>query len=358
VLEAATNLNELIKCDDSLTVFKSNKLIEARYDLTLNEQKLTLYAASKVDNFTGQNFTVLRMPTSDFYRMTGMDEKSKNHSYVKDLVRGLMKKQLEIENEDGVWESYQWVNRSKYIPKTGIIEFEFNDALKPFLLMLEGRYKGYPLREVLQLNSKYSIRLYELLIQWEYTTHKTLTLKIDELRRKMGLTKEYKRFTNFETYVIQTAVDELNEKSNIKVSYEKIKKGRRIDSIKFCFMVNEKAYEKELNELHELMEAGLANHIKLIRDKLNSEGNLAFNDLELDSAHTVTFNKLVNFDILNDYFTEALLSYIRYYFDYTLDMANNKAFNYFIKALKEDYHNISVFLKMGEKPESIKYEKK
>lgn len=343
--------------EESPTVYKSNKLIEARYNLSATEQKLVLYAACKVDSFTGEHFNILKITTSEFYKTLGVDENSKNHTYIKELARGLMKKQLEIESEDGTWEAIQWLERSKYIPKKGIIEFQFSQAMKPFLLLLEGKYKGYPLKEVMQLDSKYSIRLYELLIQWEYTSHKSLIISVEELRKKMGLTNEHERFDNFEKSVVKIAVNELNKRSNIKVSYEKIKKGRKIEDIKFKFSVNEKAYEKELKELRSLMDAGLANHIKEVRQELSQEEKLTFNDLQLDKAYNIAFNSLVKYDNISHYLNDAVLCYIKYYYDYTLDKANSGAFNYFIKALKDDYHNISVFFKMGQKPESIKYKK-
>lgn len=348
----------MIKNEDELKVFKANKLIEARYNLSLNEQKLILYASSQVNNFTGEDFTILRMHVSEFLKMACLDEKSKNHTYIKSLAKGLMGKQLEVEYPNGDWELIQWVSRCKYESNNAIIEFEFSSAMKPYLLKLEKNYRGYPLKEVMQLNSKYSIRLYELLIQWEYTSHKSLNIKVEELRRKMGLTsKEYSRFSDFENRVIRAAVTELNNESNIIVTYEKIKKGRTIDEIQFKFTMKSNEITDAISSFERLKEAGLCKHIDEIKEYFNDK-DLVFTDYELDNAYTIVFNKLLGVKLIEDNLQESIYSYLLYYYEYTKEKAGKHAYNYFTECLENDYANLKTILKFSGDPNEIKYKHK
>ena len=238
--------------NNDIMVYKANKLIEARYNLDLNEQKLILYAASKIDSLSDEKFPRIELSLSDFFNLIGNKE-SKNHDYMKDVAKGLMAKQLEIQLPNGGWELVQWVIKSTYEPNKGIVSFQFHSDLVPYLLKLGKHYKGYPLQQVMQLNSKYSIRLYELLIQWEYSNHKSLTIETNELKKKMGIQEgAYERFGNFENYVIKTAVSELNNQSNIFVTYEKIKVGRSIKQIKFRFEVKNNQNSKSIEEFRKL----------------------------------------------------------------------------------------------------------
>ena len=343
--------------ENKMKVFKTNKLIEARYNLNLVEQKLILYAASQVNCFTGEDFTILKMPVSEFFSIIGNDEKSKNHTYIKNLAKGLMSKQLEINYPNGNWEIIQWLSRCKYGSEEAIIEIEFSKYMKPYLLKLEEHYKGYPLREVMQLGSKYSIRLYELLIQWEYTNHKSLTITVEELRKKMGVEDtEYKRFTKLEDRVIRTAVKELNNISNIFVTYEKIKLGRRIDKIKFKFSVkeNEKSIAEE--EIKQLKDIGFVDYIEIIKEIFDDE-ELVFTDSEINNAYILTVEKLDNIDAIQQNRDDAVGAYMLYYYEYTKDKANRRAYNYFLKAIREDYSNLRTLLKFHQDPLTLKYGK-
>lgn len=330
--------------NNDIMVYKANKLIEARYNLDLNEQKLILYAASKIDSLSDEKFPRIELSLSDFFNLIGNKE-SKNHDYMKDVAKGLMAKQLEIQLPNGGWELVQWVIKSTYEPNKGIVSFQFHSDLVPYLLKLGKHYKGYPLQQVMQLNSKYSIRLYELLIQWEYSNHKSLTIETNELKKKMGIQEgAYERFGNFENYVIKTAVSELNNQSNIFVTYEKIKVGRSIKQIKFRFEVKNNQNSKSIEEFRKLIDAGLANHIREIKEMFNDD-KLAFSDVELDRAYTLSFNKLSSIKSIGDNLQEAIYRYMLYYYEYTKDKANRNAYNYFEDCLKNDYDNLQVILK-------------
>ena len=213
-----------------------NALIEARYNLTLEEQKLVLATIALLDNLeTAPNgFPVLRIPKKLIIETTGLHEK--DYKVIKNSLRKLMSRVIEIEtiDENGKkrFRLYQWFSKAEYIEGGEYIEVQFHPDLKPYLLELKERFSKIPLKQILKLRSRYSIRLYELLKRYEDTGFRVDY--IPELRKKLGVEdKEYKRFFDFERRVIKQAVEEINEKTDLEVSYSKKKTGRRITHIEF-----------------------------------------------------------------------------------------------------------------------------
>ena len=114
-------------------IVKSNKLIEARYSLTLNEQKVLLYAVSRLDT-SKDNFNILKLKTGDFLNLLNTTEF--RYTEIRDLVTGLISKQVRIETQERDLVA-NWVSSIDYIKNTGIIELEFSEKLIPYLLQLK-----------------------------------------------------------------------------------------------------------------------------------------------------------------------------------------------------------------------------
>jgi len=213
-----------------------NTLIEARYNLTVEEQRLILTTIAMLDSVeTAKNgLPILKIPKKLIIETTGIHEK--NYHQIKTALRRLMQRIIEIETieKDGKrrFTLYQWFSKAEYKEGDSYIEVQFHPDLKPYLLELKERFTKIPLRIVLKLSSKYAIRLYELLKQYEKTGFRVDY--IPDLRLKLGVEeKEYPRFEAFERRVLKTAIKEINEKTDIEVSYTKKKTGRKITHIEF-----------------------------------------------------------------------------------------------------------------------------
>jgi len=96
------------------------------------------------------------------------------------------------------------------------------------------------------MNSAYSVRLYELLVQWK-TAKKTPVFELQQFREQLGVeNNEYQRMYDFKNRVLDVAVKEINEKTDIQTSYDQVKRGRKI--IGFKFVVKEKPKKTENNQ--------------------------------------------------------------------------------------------------------------
>jgi len=210
-----------------------NALIEARYSLTVEEQRLVLTTIAMLDNVetAPSGFPMLKIPKKLIIEATGLHEK--DYKVIRNSLEKLMSRVITIETDKG-FELYQWFAKAKYNKGDEFIEVQFHPDLKPYLLELKKRFTKIPLKQVLQLRSKYAIRLYELLKRYEDTGFRTDYLP--ELRKKLGVEdNEYTRFFDFEKRVLKPAIEEINEKTDLQVSYIKKKTGRRITHIEFEF---------------------------------------------------------------------------------------------------------------------------
>ena len=111
----------------------------------------------------------------------------------------------------------------------------FAPDVVPLITRLEKHFTSYQLKQVAQLTSKYAIRLYELLISWK-STGRTPIIDIADFRSKLGLEiNEYQKMINFKNRVLEPAIQQINELTDIVVKYEQFKSGRSISGFQFSF---------------------------------------------------------------------------------------------------------------------------
>src|SRR5699024_7146572 len=156
-----------------------------------------------------------------------------------------------IDKQSGKMGRYKsrWVDKIGYIDDLGCVELVFASDVIPLITRLEARYTEYELKQVVGLQSEYAIRLYELVIQWR-SVRKTNLISLSELREKMGLLDEYKRIEALKRRVLDLAVKQINEHTDIIVEYEQHKQGRVITGFTFKFRIKaqaKKLLEKKIN---------------------------------------------------------------------------------------------------------------
>ena len=213
------------------TVVKSNNLIQnARFNLSLTEQKTLAYIISKIkptdESFKEYSFSIL-----EYCQICGIDYNSgANYAYVKDAIKKLRDKSFWIISSDGSESLCSWVSKVKINKRSGIITLQLDDELKPFLLQLKERFTQYELINILPMKSQYSIRLYELFKSYAFAQKHTFDIM--KLKRLISA-ENYIRFPDFRRNVLDVALNEINQFTDIKVTYEAITKGRKVEQITF-----------------------------------------------------------------------------------------------------------------------------
>lgn len=236
-----------------LTVCKANKVIEAGYKLTLNEQRVVLACIAQVDS-TAELLGTDRFELSarDFAAIYSISE-DRAYSELQNVAKQLFHRYVIIDNPDPENPRLKrtqthWISAIDYYPADGKIVLFFAHKILPYLSQLKGQFTRYKLEDIGKMSSIYAIRLYELLIQWQSTGSREI--EIEWLKRQFQIEDGYERMFDFKKYVIDPAVKDINEHSNIAVEWTQRKTGRKVTHLIFTFALKE---EKQANTVRKSM---------------------------------------------------------------------------------------------------------
>ena len=228
-------------------VVKDNVLINASYNLELTEQRLMLLAIINAREM-GQGITSdskLEIRASDYAKHFNVSIDA-SYKALKDAVNNLFNRQFSYIAEykrtgkTGIVRS-RWVSRVFYVDELAILEITFAPDVVPLITRLEQHFTSYQLEQVTHLSSKYAIRLYELLIAWR-NVGKTPQLTLAEFRAKIGVEDiEYVAMNDFKKRVLEPSIAQINQHTDITVSYEQHKAGRVITGFSFTFTQKKQA---------------------------------------------------------------------------------------------------------------------
>ena len=243
-------------------VVKDNALINASYNLELTEQRLILLAIINARE-TGQGLSAseaLEIHASDYAKHFNVSADA-SYKALKEAVNNLFNRQFSYSKEYkktgkiGIKKT-RWVSDIFYVDELAILQITFAPDVVPLITRLEKHFTSYQLQQVSHLTSKYSTRLYELLIAWR-EIGKTPFIGLEELRSNLGVEdNEYQRMHHFKSRVLDSALSQINEHTDIKAIYEQHKQGRTITGFSFCFKQKSKnisAVEQDPNRLDQFI---------------------------------------------------------------------------------------------------------
>lgn len=209
-------------------VVKSNDLIrKTRCNLSAEEQKIILYALSKISkddvDLHDMTFDVL-----EFSRLCGLE--GQTYARIKDSLTKLQSKPFWIEMSNGVKTYVNWFSKVHMKHYSGKVTIKFHDDLAPYILQPKNEFTSFSIYPILAMESKYSIRLYELLKSYEAIGDWWFT--VEDFQKKLDATN-YQLFGNLKQKVIDVSVKEINLYSDLDVSWQPVKEGRKVTKIQF-----------------------------------------------------------------------------------------------------------------------------
>jgi plasmid replication initiation protein len=230
-------MTDLVELKDSNLVIKANLLVEASYRLTTMEQKIILALASKIQ-VSDSELKTYSLSIREFCDLLGI-QGNNQYTRLRKTTLGLMKKAFEIRINEKDVVQVSWLSFAKYRDQQGIVDLQFAPFLKEYLIELRKNFTSYTLSNVVRLKHSYSIRLYELLKQYEKIGERTFDF--EDLLSKLGLAgTSYKTFGNLKSRVLVPATTELNEMTDLKIDFTEIKSGRKVVGIRFSIGKNTK----------------------------------------------------------------------------------------------------------------------
>ena len=216
-------------------IVQSNRLIEARYSLSLAEQRLLLMMLSMIGR-EDRDFQDYTIHVRDFGALCGLKRKDL-YEKMQEITEQLLRRVLHIDEPDGPLQIH-WLSSAKYVKNAGQVRLAFDPRLKPYLLMLKEQFTRFSLLTVARFRSVYAIRIYALLKQYERL--KVREFDLDDLRKKLDIPDgEYTLYANFKMRVLKKALDEINTNSDLAVTLEEEKKNRRVVRLRFRVQVRE-----------------------------------------------------------------------------------------------------------------------
>lgn len=220
----------------------ANDIIKGKQSMTLQTARLIRLLITQVVK-EDKDLKTYSCRIIDLAKFLNIDS-SNLYKHIRTICDCAMKSVVYIgtDNPKQPWEMFHWVSMAKYDGE-GTITLRLSDEIKPYVLELEKWFTQYQLKNILEFSSYYAIRLYELLKCRDGESKNTkseLEFSVTELRACFDCEKKYKLFADFKHKVIDIAVREINEKSDIWVRPTYQKTGRAITSI--IFEVHNNAY--------------------------------------------------------------------------------------------------------------------
>lgn len=220
---------------------KHNNLIQCKYSLDPIEQKLLYKIFEDIQNNNYQSQEIV-LKFKDFYRdFKGVLKSNISKKEFINLIKSTQKKMPYILKSDGTYIETQWYKIKGKLDLETLdlildeVKLILDDDIFEYVQSLDRNFTGLKLESLYSFKSFYAMRIYELIKQWS-NTKKEIIFEPVTLKELLGVDKipSYKNYTNFRKKVIEKAIDEINEKSelDIEVIHDK-KGGKSVKEIKF-----------------------------------------------------------------------------------------------------------------------------
>jgi len=304
-------------------ICKDNRLVNASYKLSVGELKLILAISSMVNPFD-EKFKEYVISIKDFAKLLGVNLSTNKNFYsrVKKASGILLSKRVTIHEKVGDFQTV-WLSGIQYYDNEGKVAVSFHPKLIKYYLQLQ-KYTKYRLKNITNLNSEYSLKLYEALKQYEKIGERIYDLK--ELKKFLGVENEYDRFYDFKRRILLITQKEVSEKTDISFEFEEIKEGRSINAIRFKIK-GSKTKNKAIDEVCSTLESkSTSEEEKSLTELINTVKSIFKENITGKEAKFILNTAKSDINIIKE--------------KYALSQNVSKIDNivgWMIKAIKEDY---------------------
>lgn len=231
-------------------VVKHNDFIEASLNLDLVEQRLIFLAIIKARKHSDDVAETLKsefiIHANDYVKVFNVERHTAYES-LKNGVKGLLDAKFlyryENKNNNLAQRGYNLASWVEYVDNEACVTIKFSPDVVPLIIGLNNKFTSYELQQIINLQSRYAVRLYEMLIRWRDTGK--LIISLEDLRFGLGIQKaEYQLMSNFKSRVLDLAISQINKYTDIETVYEQKKNGRKIIGFEFTFKVKHEQVEE------------------------------------------------------------------------------------------------------------------
>jgi plasmid replication initiation protein len=236
-------------------VIKDNRLIEASYTLGLTEQRLILMAIAwaRQNDIELTRDTWVELRACDYSGLYGVDLEV-SYKQLSAACESLQHRQLKVAGVDRMTRApavyvSKWVTSAIYVKDVGLVRMQFDAMLVPYVSDLDSHFTSYTLGSICGLSSHYAMRLYELLAQYKKIGKRTIM--IGDLKDYLECDlPSYERLDNFKSRVVDAALKQINDSTDIACEYELNRLGKRVVGFDFKIKLKQtKARPKKPKQL-------------------------------------------------------------------------------------------------------------
>lgn len=218
----------------TLEIRQHNAITTARYEMSACEMDIVFSLLSKLTKHDAPG-TIYEIRVRELEGLTG---RSWNYKQLLESTENLNSRVYSIETGTTLLQ-VSLLASALYLKGKGTIELEVSERMRPYLIDLKSNFTSYRLHAAFSLSSKFAKRVYQLVSQWK-DIGETKTYTLDEFKLMLGLKdpkgktpEQYTQVSALQKYVLDVAVNQINEHTDLRITYELIKKGRSYQSVKF-----------------------------------------------------------------------------------------------------------------------------
>ena len=217
--------------NQALEIRQHNAITTARYEYSELQLDIFLYLLSMLKR--DKKDEIYEIVVKDLSTMTGKEYK---YGYLRKATEEMGSRMFEISTSKS-YEQIWMFQRVKYVIGEGRIEVRFSDDIKPYLFDLKDNFTSFELYAALRLGSKYAKRIYAICSQWK-DKRQTQTFSLNEFKKMLFLlddkgNEQFERLSDFKRYVLDASVKQINQRTDLEISYTLGKRGRSFDSVTF-----------------------------------------------------------------------------------------------------------------------------
>lgn len=336
-------------------VISSNDLVEAKYDWSLWQKRLFVYAISQIEK-DSKDFSAIRMDIKDIIKFYKGSDGQLVYKAISEAPKSLDTTiQVPYRTEDGLRYGFIKLLQKYTIPadekdKNQYVEITFNQELKPFLLELKEKFLKYDIRNIVDLQSTHSFRFFEILKSYEY--RKCIEFEISHLREILQIGNMYSSYKDFKRRIIDKAQKDLSDYCDISFTYTEKKgiRGKKVETIIFEVYKNKPSKRKESQVIKRILpiEVSLFDEIEDTQEQL-IEHSIVTPEEEREEALYQEFSSVVINDfgvtpmalskIIQEYDPERIRKQIRIIQRKMKKGGATNIAGLFMEAVKNDYND-------------------
>ncbi|GAB3306902.1 hypothetical protein GCM10027511_18680 [Hymenobacter humi] len=219
---------------DALQVRQHNAITTARYDYTACQLDLLFFLLSKLRREDAPN-QEYQIHMNEVVAMTGREW---HYKQLKEATESMGSRMFEVENDEAYVQLWMF-QKVEYVKGQGFLRIRLSEDIRPYLFELKNNFTSFQLFSALKISSKYAKRIYQLASQWK-DIGETKTYDLEEFKLMLKLKdakgkepEQFQRISDLKAKVLDIAVRQINENTELKIGYTLLKQGRSFHAVRF-----------------------------------------------------------------------------------------------------------------------------